>query len=202
MRTFFICVAAICAVITVNAQQAEGVEINGVVWADRNLDAAWTFADAPSDPGMFYQWNRPMGWGVGAELEPTVPGVKWTSHRGIDNQYAYKNDPCPNGWRIPNARELNKLTDEKKVFSEWYVLDGVTGRRFIDRKTNKSIFLPAAGARNSRGELYVKGELGYYWSKVRVTKNYAMSLIFDSERMNPYNEGNLASGYNIRCVAR
>jgi len=36
----------------------EGVVINGVKWATRNVAAPGTFAANPQDAGMFYQWNR------------------------------------------------------------------------------------------------------------------------------------------------
>ena len=38
------------------------VIINGVKWATCNVDAPGTFAAAPESAGMFYQWNRKIGW--------------------------------------------------------------------------------------------------------------------------------------------
>jgi len=35
----------------------EGVTINGVTWATRNVGAFGKFATHPESPGMFYQWN-------------------------------------------------------------------------------------------------------------------------------------------------
>ena len=38
------------------------VVINGVRWATCNVDAPGNFAANPEDAGMFYQWNRKVGW--------------------------------------------------------------------------------------------------------------------------------------------
>jgi uncharacterized protein (TIGR02145 family) len=200
MRKFFLCAAALFAVSVAGAQGVEGVKINGVVWADRNLDAPMVFAAEPASPGMFYQWNRPMGWGPHATLTPSSPGISWNSLSDKRAGNSFVNDPCPVGWRVPNARELGRLANPRKVFSEWTVRDGVSGRLFMDRKTQNTIFLPAAGGRNLVGALYFKDELGYYWSNRRVTDAHALSLMFGKEGTNPLHEGSLAYGYNIRCV--
>lgn len=42
----------------------ECVEINGVCWATRNVDAPGTFTQNPEDAGMLYQWNRKTAWNV------------------------------------------------------------------------------------------------------------------------------------------
>jgi len=39
-----------------------GVLINEVVWATCNVNTPGTFAPHPSELGMFYQWNRRIGW--------------------------------------------------------------------------------------------------------------------------------------------
>ena len=40
----------------------EGVIINGVKWATRNVATLGTFAAKPEDAGMFYQWGHKIGW--------------------------------------------------------------------------------------------------------------------------------------------
>jgi len=42
----------------------EGVVINGVKWATRNVDRPNTFAETPESAGMFYQWNDKIGWSL------------------------------------------------------------------------------------------------------------------------------------------
>ena len=43
------------------AAPTDGVVINGVRWATRNVDKPGTFAANPEDAGMLYQWNRKVG---------------------------------------------------------------------------------------------------------------------------------------------
>ena len=59
--TTTIALMGLCAT-TAFAQEETGVEINGVTWATRNVDAPGTFAAKPEDMGMFYQWNSKVSW--------------------------------------------------------------------------------------------------------------------------------------------
>jgi len=45
-----------------------GVSINGVVWAECNVDALDTFADAPEKPGKFYKWNTKKAWAATGDV--------------------------------------------------------------------------------------------------------------------------------------
>ena len=40
----------------------DGVRIQNVIWATRNVDAPGTFAQSPGSFGMFFQWNRLQDW--------------------------------------------------------------------------------------------------------------------------------------------
>ena len=57
---------------------ADGVLINGVVWATRNVGAPGTFVDKPEDAGMLYQWNRKTAWSATdktvTDWDVTTPG--------------------------------------------------------------------------------------------------------------------------------
>ena len=141
-----------------------GVIINGVKWATRNVDKPGTFAANPESAGMIYQWSRKVGYpatGNVTNWDASVPtGVSW--HQD--------NDPSPPGWRIPSVAELIKLLDTEKVSQEWTTQKGVKGKKFTDKTTGKSIFLPAVGLRNfDTGELLNAGEYGRYWSRERPT---------------------------------
>ena len=43
-------------------EPTDGMLINGVVWAEYNVDAPGTFVTEREHYGMFYQWNRRIGW--------------------------------------------------------------------------------------------------------------------------------------------
>lgn len=53
--TLFIVLLFSGTLMSIEAQTDEGVEINGLIWATRNVDAPGTFAKNPEDYGMYYQ---------------------------------------------------------------------------------------------------------------------------------------------------
>jgi len=123
----------------------DGVLINGVVWATRNLDFPGTFAARPESFGRLYQWNKRASWSVNGD-------VNWSCDpRNIDvsiKTWAKANDPSPAGWRIPTLEEANSLWDAQKVsWDSNAVENGVKGRRFTDKSNGNSIFFPRAGIR-------------------------------------------------------
>ncbi|MCL2328193.1 MAG: fibrobacter succinogenes major paralogous domain-containing protein, partial [Bacteroidetes bacterium] len=137
-----------------------GVVINGVKWATRNVDAFGTFVDTPESTGMFYQWNRPKAWNT-TDVEVTG----WDATVPAGTIWEKANDPSPKGWRVPTKEEQQSLFDVEKVTNEWTTQNGITGRKFIDKATGNSLFLPAAGNRfYSPGALGYAGMRGYYWS--------------------------------------
>jgi len=172
-----------------------GVMINGVKWATRNVDAVGTFAAKPEDAGMFYQWNRKKAW----PATGTVSG--WDSSVPTGTAWEKSNDPSPAGWRVPTFDEIKKLFDTEKVSNEWTIQNGVNGRKFTDKTTNKSIFLPAAGYRNnSAGTLYGVGSFGFYWSSTAYDTLNAYYLNFGSGNA-VWNYDDRRSGRSVRAVA-
>ena len=174
-------------------QDEEGIVINGVRWATRNVDAPGTFAAHPESVGMFYQWNRRIGWvarGIGS-----IPAADWddTSDTGV--KWEAKNDPCPEGWRVPTEAELRSLYDKGSIST---TLSGVSGRLFGIAPFQ--IFLPAAG--NSAA----------YWSSTSCVPwgGVAAALEFSNEQgswgefiiFNP-SCGSLSTSnaVSVRCVA-
>ena len=169
--------------------------INGVKWATRNIDAFGTFAAAPESIGMFYQWNRPKAWAATGNI------TGWYNTTPIGTTWESSNNPCPAGWRVPTLAELQSLLDTDKVTSEWTTENGINGRRFTDKTTNKSIFLPAAGFRGSYGgALYDAGSGGYYWSSTESNSDGAYRLTFNSGSAG-LSYSNKAHGFSVRCVA-
>ena len=195
-----------------NAQSEEGVVINGVRWATRNVDNPGTFAARRESAGKFYQWNRNRAW---ATTGKTVVG--WNSSTPTGNMWEKANDPSPAGWRVPTLEEVKTLLDESKVKSEWTNINGIKGRKFTDKSTGSSIFLPAANERdaNDNGNLVYGGvygsygELGYYWTNTQA-ENYSSNQAENDIRAQSWyfsqsytTTGALlrANGRNIRPVA-
>jgi len=150
----------------------KGVIINGVKWATCNVDAPDTFAAKPEDSGMFYQWNRKKAW------QATGAVTGWDRSTPAGHTWAKSNDPSPAGWRVPTDNEFEKLLDTAKVSQEWTTLNGVKGRKFTDRTTGNSLFMPAEGERIDDGTLNQAGSIGTYWSSTSSGTSYAYSLGF------------------------
>jgi len=140
----------------------QGVVINGVKWATRNVDKPGTFAANPEDTGMFYQWNRRIAWSATDPIKNSDSGIDWDTTVPEGAIWKKSNDPSPIGWRVPTASEISTLFDDTKVNNEWVTINGVKGRKFTDKTTGKYIFLPA-GYRDGTGKLG-SSIYGYYWS--------------------------------------
>jgi len=182
--------------ITQEANIYQGVVINGVRWATRNVDAPGTFAATPESSGMFYQWNRRRGWGT----TPTVSG--WDSSIPTGNSWTRANDPCPTGWRIPTEGELRTLLQSTRVTAQMRTT-GTRGMLFTDRTTGNTLFLPAAGWRHREdGWLESENWVGEYWSSTVAESNEVWTLVFNiSNRQYWVDWGNRTFGKSVRCVA-
>ena len=174
----------------------EGVIIDNIRWSTRNVNTPGSFAQNPTDAGMFYQWNRRQDWPV---TGVTVTG--WPSNATGTSWYA-ENDPCPVGWRVPTIDELRSLQNSSRG---WIIYNGVNGRIFGDAPNQ--IFLPAVGNRNLGGWLSGGGQ-GHYWSSTLSTAMLddrevlgAWYLIF-SGGGNSIVNGLRTWGFSIRCVAK
>ena len=181
--------------------ELEGIVINGVRWATCNVDMPGTFAAHPEDAGMFYQWNRKVGWSSTNPLVNSDGGTQW------DNTYPSgdwdpENDPCPHGWRTPTGEELQSLEKAKPQFGE---LNGVPGCFFGDK--SNPLFLPAANGREGISGMSNPGgseyrNCGYYWSSSVNDAYKAFHLWFNGNI--EYIETDYIGRRNalcVRCVA-
>jgi len=174
----------------------EGVVINGVRWATRNVDKPGTFVARPEDVGMFYQWNRKIAW-------PATGNVSgWNNSDASGTTWEKANDPSPAGWRVPTSDEIKSLLNTDKVDKEWTELNGVIGIKFIDRFSGNSLFLPAAGARRSYDGMSMLNSMGLsgnYWSSTSCNNLNAlyMSLVGSSDP----GCGGRSFGFSVRSVS-
>ena len=179
-----------------SATTDNGVVINGVKWATRNVDKPGTFAENPEDPGMFYQWNRKKEWAVTGNVtgwDATYPkGTSWVK----------KNDPSPAGWHVPTKDDIKKLLDASKVKAEWTMEEDVYGEKFTDKATGNSIFLPAVGVRKSNDSSEGADTEGYYWSSSESGMEFlATGLNFNNDVNPTIYSGHRKSAFSIRPVA-
>lgn len=176
-----------------------GVVINGVKWATRNVDAAGTFAATPESAGKFYQWNSKTAWASTGDVEGWNPD--WTG--GNATTWAKANDPSPAGWRLPTIDELESLLDGLSVTRTWTTQNGVKGRKFTDRASGASIFLPAPGSRNyQNGELEQTETAGEYWINYYSQRDSKLTYFGSYDYIaNWFTTGTAAIGLSIRPVA-
>ena len=165
----------------------EGIVINGVRWATRNVDEAGTFAPTPESAGKYYQWNNKKAWAS------TGAGTGWRNTIDLGVIWEKTNDPCPQDWRVPTDAELKSLVSSGHVLT---TKNGVLGRLF--GTSPNAVFLPGAGYLYGPGKSSSLGN-GYYWSN----KGYyfqAFSLNFDHEIARVYRIGN-STGACVRFVS-
>jgi uncharacterized protein (TIGR02145 family) len=176
-------------------KKAKGILINDIDWATRNVDRPGTFTTNPEDAGMFYQWNRKMGWSSTNPLINSNGGTIWDTTISTGDSWNKVNDPCPFGWRVPTREEIKSLVADG---SEWTNLNDINGRIF--GRDNNTIFFPATGNRYSSGVLVNDGISGSYWSSIQLDSEAAMRLSFNSwdTYLGSTNKG---YGMSVRCVA-
>jgi len=183
----------------------EGVVINGVKWATRNVDKPGTFATKPEDAGMLFQWNRKIGWSTSDSIVNSNGDTVWDSSIPSGTAWEKDNDPSPDGWRVPSLDEIQKLLDINKVNIEWITENGVGGRKFTDKVTGNSIFVPATGDRNpNNGKRQFIGSVGDIWSNTQYDSNYAYNLYFDRGSYSGsvvLSNSERRFGFSVRCVA-
>ena len=171
--------------------------INGVKWATCNVNRPGSFTAKPEDAGMFYQWNRRIGWSSTNPMINSDGSTTWNSSNPTGYSWTKENDPCPTGWRVPTNLEITSLHNSG---SQWTTLNGIQGRIF--GSGNNTLFLPAAGYRFSNGELFTVGDCGYYWSN-EIYSSYepsAYELYFANQNVTIYHASCIC-GFSVRCVA-
>jgi uncharacterized protein (TIGR02145 family) len=188
------------ATVTVNdpAVFDKGVVISGVTWATRNVGEPKKFASKPEAAGMFYQWNRNIGWSSTDPMVNSNEGLVWDASIPTGDTWKPANDPCPYGWRVPTQTELESLRSSV-VSGELEEINGVKGRYF--GSGTEKIFLPAAGFRHSGdGALGNVGRNGFYWSGTAYDIECAYNLYFDSVDARWY-PSIRSFGSSVRCVS-
>ena len=186
--------------------EPECVMINGLCWATRNVDKPGTFVDNPEDAGMFYQWNRNIGWSATDPMINSNGGTVWDESYPTGTTWEKANDPCPSGWRVPTLDEYKKLLDREKVSYGFSNEKDIIGLRCTDKASGKSIFLPAAGFRSiTNGKLYYVGDEGNYWSSTQdvYVNYYAYIISFEMDGPYPvyWHDYFRSYGNCVRCVA-
>lgn len=179
----------------------DGVIINGVKWATRNVDKQGKFTENPEDFGMVYQWNHKYAWN---STDKNV--TNWNGISSYGDSWEKDNDPSPIGWRVPTIKEIETLLDTNFVSQEWININGIYGRKFTDKATRNSIFLPATGDRYYSNGLLRTHKIndsieanGTYWSSSQFRSDHAYYLFFHSKGTG-WSNNYLKYGRSIRPI--
>lgn len=121
----------------------DGVEINGVRWATRNVDAAGTFAAKRTDAGGYFTF----------EQASSVCPEGWRPPTAAEFETLFDDDKVTAEWVEATA----EITSEAASGSS-------AGMLLIDKTTGNSIFLPAAGVFVGDGNTLSHIGNGFYWS--------------------------------------
>jgi len=173
----------------------EGVLINGVRWATRNVDKPGTFTAKPEDAGMLYQWGSKVGWSSTDSLYASDGISSWRDLSEFGEVWLREKDPCPKGWRVPTKAEMESLISSG---SEWKQKNDINGRWFH----NEKLFFPIAGSRDFKSAKLKGVGGGYYWSNTPSTNASAHYLGFYSAKVFSPDEYGSARGcgHLVRCV--
>lgn len=151
-----------------------------------NIDYANVFFLSNSKYEYDYLYpHMDRSWNFGLETEPVKT----------------PNDPCPDGWRVPTATELENLI---RNYSDWTRNGGQYGYWFSGSvpysKDVNRVFLSAAGAHGFSDETARgRNNSGSYWSSSVMTHS-SECLDFNS-RGDVFDSSNArASGLSVRCV--
>jgi hypothetical protein len=197
-----------------------GVNIDGVIWATRNVNDFGTFVGWLGEAGKFYQYNRTVAY---TSTDPLSPA--WDDTYPEMKDWMLINDPCPGGWRVPSMYEYQSLAASgwRWVTAEESGL-GIPGIWFgpgaqdadpYPTVPDDAVFFPAAGARIvSDGHLLSiddklfacdgKKERACFWTKDNRGGVFTYPMVFGSQCVYP-GGGVLwttCMALSIRCVKR
>jgi uncharacterized protein (TIGR02145 family) len=183
--------------------------VDGIRWADINVDDYQTFASRPDTYTKLYQWNKSRAWAATG----SVSG--WSSADITDPEWTI--NPCPAGWRLPTREEFTALINAGSISglkSTWAAANtrgnAVAGRFFgpfhsgctLPNNMTECIFLPAVGWRDWwQSSNNAQDNEGSYWSSTQ-SDNYTQGydLHFSGGNYSSVSVNYKANGYSIRCV--
>jgi len=190
----------------------DGALVGGIIWATKNVNAPGTFTANIGDPGMFYQWDRKIGWSSADPMTSNPAGQTWSSTGSTNTAWDMtNNNPCPTGWRVPSAAELTSLNNAGSVWitgaqATTLGIGSNPGRIYgvttlpASFSSSTMVFLPAAGTRgSSTGALTGVGTAGDYWGTGVSTGFLPANLSF-STGSTLLSYGDKVYGLSVRCV--
>ena len=193
--------------------------INGHEYVDLGLSVKWATcnvgASKPEEYGNHYAWGETFTKSS-YTTDNSVTWGKKLNDIGGDPQYDVARKEWGSIWRLPTKAEFEELL--RNCTWTWTTLNGINGCKVTSKKNGNSIFLPAAGWRDSKKNdkiifqpaagwrngtsLYGQGTYGKYWSSTPRGSNidYAYKLNFNSGRHDTSPSGRYY-GMSVRPVS-
>jgi uncharacterized protein (TIGR02145 family) len=179
-----------------------GTEINGVYWANVNVDSYQTFAARPDMYTAFYQWNRATAYSATDPLSPA-----WNATP--DNSATWTINPCPSGWRLPTQAEQAALLNSGYTWAAAGAKGNAVAGGFVGANhascTMSSlagcIFIPATGYRNNTNGALTTENAVRIWSSTQRVADAGYNIYFNTAGTVYTNNSNAKSyGFKVRCV--
>lgn len=199
-KTIILTLCCMATMLTM-AQNHEYVDMGMAgLWATCNIGAA-----KPEDAGEYFQWKDNRKEGV--KVYKPGDGSNFDYERDKRECHDYATETWGGAWRMPTWQEMMVLTSYKWEWDEarngWLVtMDKEWDPTTLTTKmieNGNSIFLPAAGYYNEKGEKVSTKQLGKYWasSVMYYQPDDAWTLLFG-------NLGHVVVDDNqkIRCTIR
>ena len=182
-----------------------------VKWATCNVGA-----NSPEEHGDYFAWG---------ETEPKSTYI-WSTYKYCNGSSRSLTKYCTNSsygtvdnkttlelsddaaranwggtWRMPTDAELTELRE--KCTWTWTNQNGAMGYKVTSKSNGRSIFLPAAGIRNSSDAINEAGDRGCYWSSSLYTdsQDRACLVRFFSTKVERYHYSR-SLGFSIRPVCQ
>ncbi len=185
----------------------EGVLINGVRWADRNVNTPGTFVASQENLGMYYQWGRNLAWDGSTTPATSADGSAWNNTGEAPGTtritWPADVDPCPAGYRLPTKAEGAALANQIEtipVTHLWHQINDVNGRLFMDDASGATLFLPAGGLIiGTTGNPGSVGTYGYYWLN-EASQSTGNRITVSATSVDSAAGTGSAFGMQVRCV--
>lgn len=191
--------------------------INGKIWMRHNSGEDIKGTNPDQNPsvrelhGFYYQWGR--AYLVATQYMYDGPLANWNSSKAPSGSWVdgtKKNDPCPNGYRVPTRTEFDDLlgnTDQSNIGTWKDDVNNFSAAKVFRSKRNANVQLtfPIAGYRknDTQGATVSRG-----WEGVYQTTSELGEFVYD---FRIYNDGSSrifgannswSDGKSIRCIAQ
>jgi uncharacterized protein (TIGR02145 family) len=164
--------------------------------------------------GAYYQFGRkdpaksaPTSTGTDATnitWNASIPsGYFGDGSTNKDVKVKSSTDPCPTGFRVPNANEWEYVRKSNTTYVGQWTQNSSCTDCWSGRKFGDALMLPAAGYRNeTNGSQYGRSFASYYWSaSVSSTSNGDANALNFNSFTHAISPQSRRFGYPIRCIA-